>query len=177
MTTRAGACVVAALLLAGCGGEPKEPDVSGPASITVTSTAFAEGSAVPRKFTCDGSNVSPPLAWSAMPPSAAAVALVMDDPDAPSGTFTHWVVLDLPASATGLEEAAVPDGAQAQNSAGKAGWFGPCPPSGTHHYRFTVYALSAATGLADGASLNEALRAIGDRTISWGRLTGTYSRG
>jgi Raf kinase inhibitor-like YbhB/YbcL family protein len=177
MTTRTGVYVVAALLLAGCGGEPKEPDVSGPASITVTSTAFAEGDAVPRKFTCDGVNVSPPLAWSGVPSSAAAVALVVDDPDAPSGTFTHWVVLDLSASATGLEEAADPGGVQAKNSAGRASWYGPCPPGGTHHYRFTVYALSAATGLADGAGLDDALRAIEDRSVSWGRLTATYSRG
>jgi len=176
MTTRTGAYVVASLLLAGCGGEPKEPDVSGPASITVTSTAFADGDGVPLKYTCDGDDVSPPLAWSGVPSSATAVALVVDDPDAPHGTFTHWVVVDLPASATGLEEAAAPGGVQAKNSADQASWSGPCPPSGTHHYRFTVYALSDATGLADGAGLDEALRSIEDLTISWGRLTGTYAR-
>ena len=177
MTTRAGAYAVAALLLAGCSGEPKEPDVSGPASINVTSTAFAEGDAIPRKFSCDGDNVSPPLAWSGVPSSASALALVVDDPDAPSGTFTHWVVLDLPASTGAVDEAADPRGVQAKNSAGRSGWFGPCPPSGTHHYRFTVYALSAPTGLADGAELGDALRAIEAQAVSWGRLTGTYRRG
>jgi len=177
MTTRAGMYAVVALLLAGCGGEPKEPDVSGAASITVTSTAFVEGGAIPRRFSCDGDDVSPPLAWKGVPSSAAALALVVDDPDAPSGTFTHWVVLDLPTSVGALDEAVDPHGVQAKNSAGRAGWFGPCPPSGTHRYRFTVYALSEPTGLADGAGLDDALRAIETRTVSWGRLTGIYRRG
>jgi Raf kinase inhibitor-like YbhB/YbcL family protein len=177
VTTRAGLYAVAALLLVGCGGEPKEPDVSGAASITVTSIAFSDGAAIPRRFSCDGDNVSPPLTWSGVPSSASALALVVDDLDAPSGTFTHWVVLDLPATTDALDQAVDPHCAQAKNSAGRAGWFGPCPPSGTHHYRFTVYALSAPTGLADDDGLDEALRAIEARAISWGRLSGTFSRG
>jgi Raf kinase inhibitor-like YbhB/YbcL family protein len=148
-----------------------------PQTITVTSTAVAEGGRVPERYTCDGDNVAPPLAWQGVPDDAAAVALVVDDPDAPRGTFTHWVVLDIPAGVTGSDEAAVPEGGvEAQNSAGRASYFGPCPPSGTHRYRFTVHALSSATGLQPGAALEEALGAIDDRAIAWGRLTGTYSR-
>ena len=180
MTTRTGALVVAAFLLtaSGCGAEPKEPDVNVPQTITVTSSAFAENETVPSRYTCDGENVSPPLAWTGVPSEAAALALVVDDPDAPRGTFTHWVVLDIPVSESGSDEAGVPGaGVQAKNSAGDAGWFGPCPPSGTHHYRFTVYALSTPTGLADGTSLDRALRAIEERTVGWGRLTVTYARG
>lgn len=167
--------MAAMLLVAGCSHDPEEADVSGPASITVTSPAFAEGGAVPSRYTCDAQNVSPPLAWSGVPAGAQALALVVDDPDAPSGTFTHWVVLDLPTATTGLPEGAVP-GTQAKNSAGKASWFGPCPPSGNHHYRFTVYALDAATGLAAGAPLADALTTIEQHTLAWGRLTATYSR-
>lgn len=146
-------------------------------TITVTSAAFADGEPVPRSYTCDGAGIAPPLAWRGLPVEAAAVALVVDDPDAPSGTFTHWVVLDVPADVTGSNEGAVPtNGVQARNSAGRASYFGPCPPGGTHHYRFTVYALSEPTGLAEGASLAEALHAIESRSLAWGRLTGTYTR-
>lgn len=151
--------------------------MTAPDSITVTSTAFQEGGTVPKKYTCDGSDLSPPLAWRGVPAEAEAVALVVDDPDAPRGTFTHWVVLDMAPATNAVVEGETPAGAkQANNSAGKASYFGPCPPSGTHHYRFTVYALSAKTGLADGAKLDEALKAIDSKSIARGRLTGLYAR-
>lgn len=148
------------------------PDV-----MTVSSSAFSEGEAIPARFTCDGEDEPPPLTWAGVPEGAAALSLVVDDPDAPRGTFVHWVVLDLPAEATGLSGNALPRGAvQARNSAGRASYFGPCPPSGTHHYRFTVYALSEATGLPDGVSLDEALRAVHAAATAQGRLVGTYAR-
>jgi hypothetical protein len=112
-----------------------------------------------------------------VPADARNVALVVDDPDAPSGTFTHWVVLDLASSVVGTEEASVPTGGvQAQNSAGRASYFGRCPPSGTHRHRLTVYALSGPTGLGAGAGLAEALGALEERAIAWGRPTATYDR-
>jgi Raf kinase inhibitor-like YbhB/YbcL family protein len=121
--------------------------------------------------------VSPPLAWSGVPNDAAAVALVVDDPDAPSGTFTHWVVLDVPPATSSSDEGAVPaGGTQAESSAGPAAYAGPCPPSGTHHYRFTVIALDEETGLAQGASLDDALAAVDEHATARGTLTGTYSR-
>jgi Raf kinase inhibitor-like YbhB/YbcL family protein len=169
--------VVAAL--GGCDGDgassPSDADV--PAGIAVTSTAFGEGERIPVRYTCDGEEVSPPLAWSRVPDDAAALALVVDDPDAPSGTFTHWVVVDIPTSTTSSAEGGVPEGGrQAESSAGDAAYRGPCPPSGTHHYRFTVVALDAETGLAEGTSLDQALQAVDDHAIGRGTLTGTYGR-
>jgi Raf kinase inhibitor-like YbhB/YbcL family protein len=155
----------------------KEPAVTTPLSITVTSPAFRDGETIPRKYTCDGEGVAPPLAWKDIPANVAALALVVDDPDAPRGTFTHWIVLDFEAIAGSLAEGGVPPGVkQAKNSGGKTGYYGPCPPSGTHHYRFTVCGLSAATGLLDGAGLDEALKAIDAKTIARGRITALYSR-
>jgi Raf kinase inhibitor-like YbhB/YbcL family protein len=151
--------------------------VDAPATIEVTSTAFGDGDPIPEQYTCDGDEVSPPLAWSGVPADAAAVALVVDDPDAPSGTFTHWVVLDIPVATTSSAEGGVPEGGlQASTSAGSASYAGPCPPSGTHHYRFTVVALDAETGLAEGAALDEALAAVDDHAIARGTLTGTFRR-
>lgn len=172
--------VVVALAAAtsGCGAPPaEEAVVSGPMSITVTSGAFREGAAIPREYTCDGAGRVPPLAWDDVPDEAGALAMVVDDPDAPSGTFTHWVVLDLPADVREIPDGRVPHGTpQAVNSGGRTGWYPPCPPSGTHHYRFTVHALSRATGVPDGAPLDRALAAIRGFTIASGTLTGTYSR-
>ncbi|MCI0688571.1 MAG: YbhB/YbcL family Raf kinase inhibitor-like protein [Sporichthyaceae bacterium] len=142
----------------------------------MTSTAFAEGEPIPSVYSCRGRDVSPPLAWSGIPSDAAALALVVDDPDAPRGTFTHWVVVDFPPSTAALAEGEVPSGGiQAVNSAGDARYLGPCPPSGTHRYRFTVYALSERLGLEAGAGLQEAQRAITEGAIAQGTLTGTFA--
>lgn len=148
-----------------------------PELIKVSSTAFENGQFLPAEFTCDGDGHPPPLTWSGVPTEAAALALVVDDPDAPRGTFVHWIVLDMPTDTTGLDADSIPSGAvQATNSAGRPSYAPPCPPSGTHHYRFTVNALSQPTGLRDGADLDTALRAIGSTTTAQGRLVGTYAR-
>lgn len=165
-----------ALLLAGCGGNGGEVNSTAPAAITVTSAAFGEGEPIPTVYSCRGRNVSPPLSWSGIPADASALALVVDDPDAPRGTFTHWVVVDFAPTTTSLGEGeAPPGGIQAKNSAGNPRYMGPCPPSGTHRYRFTVYALSDRTGLKDGSGLDEAQRAIADHAIAQGTLTGTFA--
>ena len=164
---------------AACGGAQATKDLAtaAPASITVTSTAFRDGGTIPVKYTCDGDGVSPPLAWTGAPANTGALAIVVDDPDAPRGTFTHWVVLDLEPTTTSIAEGQLPPNAkQAANSADKPAYEGPCPPNGTHHYRFTIYALSEATGLPDGAKLDEALKAIDSKTIARGRLTALFSR-
>jgi Raf kinase inhibitor-like YbhB/YbcL family protein len=167
------------LVVAGCGDNQSSASADGgaPVKIEVTSTAFAEGEPIPERYTCDGDEVAPPLAWSGVPSDAAGLAIVVDDPDAPSGTFTHWVVLDIPVATSFSEEGGVPEGGvQATTSAGSAAYAGPCPPSGTHHYRFTVVALDAETGLAEGAPLDEALAAVDAHWVANGTLTGTYSR-
>ena len=168
-----------AVLASGCGDDASSPPVGSdlPATIVVTSTAFGDGEMIPERYTCDGDEVAPPLSWSGVPDDAAAVALVADDPDAPSGTFTHWVVLDIPTSTVSSDQGGVPEGGvQAESSAGGAAYAGPCPPSGTHHYRFTIIALDAETGLAEGAPLDEALTAVDDHAVARGTLTGTYNR-
>jgi Raf kinase inhibitor-like YbhB/YbcL family protein len=164
-----------------CGGgdsSTKEEAIpEAPEMITVSSSAFQDGQPIPARFTCDGDGDPPPLAWDHVPKDAEALALVVDDPDAPKGTFVHWVVLDMPVETTALDAGGVPSGAaQAKNSAGKASYYGPCPPSGTHHYRFTLYALSQRTGLSDGADVDEALDAVESSATAQGRLVGTYER-
>jgi Raf kinase inhibitor-like YbhB/YbcL family protein len=170
--------VLCLALATGCGGgdDVVEPAPDASEQIAVSSPAFANGAAIPTRFSCRGAGVSPPLRWAGVPAGVAQLALVVDDPDAPRGTYVHWVVYGLGADATGLEEGRLPAGArQGRNSAGDAAYAGPCPPSGTHHYRFTVYALKTSVDLPDGAKLDTALAAIGDRTVAKGRLVGTFS--
>jgi Raf kinase inhibitor-like YbhB/YbcL family protein len=124
------------------------------ASITVDSPDIAEGGRIPARYTCDGQDVSPPLRWSGVPSDAAALALVVDDPDAPRGTYTHWVVVDIDPAVKSVARGQSPPGAQQiANSAGRASYIGPCPPSDVHHYRFTMYALSRRLALPACAAL------------------------
>jgi Raf kinase inhibitor-like YbhB/YbcL family protein len=159
------------------GGGPREERAL-PERITVTSPAFDAGAAIPRRFTCEGENVSPPLAWSGVAAGTAEVALVVDDPDAPRGTYVHWIVVGLDPASTELAEAAVPPGArQVRNSAGKAAYTGPCPPGGAaHHYRFTVYALQRTADLGGDTSPEAAIQAIEAAATARGRLVGTFGR-
>jgi Raf kinase inhibitor-like YbhB/YbcL family protein len=143
-------------------------------TLTVTSTAFTDGGAIPSKHSCDGEDLSPPLAWTGAPEGTAAFALIVDDPDARG--WVHWVVADIPA-----DSAELPDGGGAgtegRNDFRRDGWGGPCPPSGTHRYDFTVFALSEETGLSSGFSADELRAAIEGKVLAEGRLSGTYRRG
>jgi hypothetical protein len=154
------------------------PEPAAPAALTVTSTAFAAGGAIPRDYTCEGKEVAPPLAWSGAPDRTQSFAIVADDPDAPSGTWVHWVVAGIPASVTSLPEGgALPAGAvDGTNSFGKLGWGGPCPPSGTHHYHFKIYALDAGLG-GRGMTKAQLLAAMKDHVLARGELVGTYQKG
>jgi Raf kinase inhibitor-like YbhB/YbcL family protein len=149
-----------------------------PEPITVSSPAFTPGSSIPPRFTCDGEDVSPPLAWSGVPTGTVEVALVLDDPDAPGGTYVHWIVVGLDRANTNLAEATVPPGVrQAPNSAGRAAYTGPCPPGGAaHHYRFTIYALQRPPDVGDDASPEATIQAIEAAATARGRLVGTYER-
>jgi Raf kinase inhibitor-like YbhB/YbcL family protein len=151
--------------------------VTAPTSITVQSTEFSAGEPIPMRYTCDGENISPPLSWAGIPPNSGALALVVDDPDAPRGTYTHWVVVNINPAITSLGIGEVAAGARlVVNSAGDAAYTGPCPPSGTHHYRFTVYALSHPLEPDRTRSLKDALAAIRAAATARGQLVGTYHR-
>jgi Raf kinase inhibitor-like YbhB/YbcL family protein len=143
----------------------------------LTSTAFAEGTEIPRKYSCDGEDVSPALAWSGVPADAKALVLVVDDPDAHG--FVHWVAFDIPVTTDQLAEGASASDSslrQGTNSFGKAAWRGPCPPSGTHHYRFRLLAVREALGLAGSPTADQVLAAAKDKTVAETTLTGLYQR-
>jgi Raf kinase inhibitor-like YbhB/YbcL family protein len=150
---------------------------SGP--FRLTSSAFADGGRIPREFSCDGANVSPPLAWTGLPAGTAALVLVVDDPDARG--FIHWIVLDLAGRDGDLPKGVAPRAAspqQGRNDFGEAGWGGPCPPSGTHHYRFSLTALGAPLGLPDHPAGGDVRSALGRATVlGKATLAATYARG
>ena len=177
---------LATLVLLGCAKAPRpaapEPAMQKDNKFKLTSTAFKEGAPIPRPHTCDGVNVSPALEWSGAPPTAKTFAIICDDPDAPSGTWVHWVLYNLPADRIGLVENVpatekVPgDGLQGTNDFRKIGYGGPCPPSGTHHYFFKLYALDAELVLKAGATKAELLKAMEGHTVGQTQLMGTYRR-
>lgn len=146
-------------------------------SLSVTSAAFNEGGSIPRKFTCDDKNMSPALAWSGVPEGTQSLALIADDPDAPAGTWVHWVLYDLPAGTLSLPEGVMGLGTEGVNGFGKTGYGGPCPPRGTtHRYFFRVYALNANLGLKPGATKAELENAMQGHVLAQGQLMGKYGR-
>lgn len=151
-------------------------------SIDVVSPAFEEGGAIPARYTCDGLDVSPPLSWGSVPDGTRSLALIADDPDAPRGTFVHWVLYNLPPDTRRLPEdvpnrETLPSGAaQGVNGAGSVGYMGPCPPSGTHRYFFKVYALDTGLNLGARATKEDLVSAMEGHILAEGRLVGTYRR-
>src|SRR5271157_5129320 len=149
----------------------------------LASAAFDEGGLIPARYTCEGRNVSPPLEWTDAPSGSKSLVLIADDPDAPSGTWVHWVLYDLPAAVCGLPEALprnqyTPAGAkQGQNSFGHLGYGGPCPPPGkAHRYVFRLYAVDAELGLRPGATRADVEGAMGNHVLGQAQLTGTCER-
>jgi Raf kinase inhibitor-like YbhB/YbcL family protein len=143
----------------------------------LTSSAFADGGDIPSKYSCDGEDVSPPLAWDGVPADATALVLIVDDPDARG--FVHWVAFDIPTTTSELPEGASasdPSLRQGTNSFGKAAWGGPCPPSGTHHYRFRLLAVRQPLGLAGSQSATDVLAATKDQVVAETTLTGVFHR-
>ncbi len=146
-------------------------------SFILASDAIAEGGTIPKKLTCDGENRSPELAWDNPPERTQSFVLIVDDPDAPNGTFTHWVAFDIPSTQREIREGAQTVAKGGLNGAGKTGYTGPCPPSGTHRYFFSLYALDASSlGLADGASRTEVEKAMSGHLLAKAQLMGRYSR-
>ncbi len=150
-------------------------------AFALKSNAFAQGSDIPQKFTCDGPDVSPALSWSEPPTGTQSLGLIMDDPDAPAGTWVHWVLYELPASTRELGENVPKDrelanGArQGQNDFGHTGYGGPCPPRGSsHRYFFKLYALDAKTNLKPGASKAELEKAMQGHILAKAELMGRF---
>ena len=142
-------------------------------------SAFPESGAIPQKYTCDGANVSPRIEWTGAPQQAKSFALILDDPDAPSGLFTHWLLYDIPASVHSLEEGYKPAGAThtGTNDFGKHGYGGPCPPGGTHRYFFKLYALDTATlSVPAGGRRAELDRALKGHVLEETQYLGKYER-
>lgn len=146
-------------------------------TILITSTAFKEGDKIPRIYTCDDQNVSPPLTWTGVPSATVSLALIMDDPDAPSGTWVHWVMYNLPAETTSLAQGKDGGGTQGKNDFNKLGYGGPCPPRGSNHrYYVKLYALDRVLELKAGASKAQVESAMGGHILAQGQLMGRYSR-
>ena len=150
--------------------------------IKVTSTAFEEGGMIPKQYTCDGTDVSPPLAWTSVPEGTKTIALICDDPDAPMGTWVHWVLFNLPADvkelpgSVPLQKRLETGAIQGTNDFRKIGYGGPCPPGGTHRYYFKLYAVDTELNLQAGATKRELLKAMEGHILGEGQLMGKYKR-
>jgi len=184
------------LTIAGCLPNPETPEMTGPnptdgpdgevpnagnegggpMTMALTSPAFNNGEPIPKKFTCDGEDISPELDWFGTPEGTVSMALIMDDPDAPVGTWIHWVVYNLPMDLSGLREGMTGVGLDGTNSWSRTGYGGPCPPSGTHRYYFKLYALDTNLDLDPGVKKDALLAAMEGHIIGQAELMGTYSR-
>ena len=191
--------IVCLALLAATGcwhGEPVPADDPSRLTITLGSRAFSDGGIIPKEYTCDGADRSPPLEWSGVPHSTRSLALICDDPDAPMGTWSHWVLVHLPPGVKALKEGIPPEkelpvsamemtensqpkapALQGKNDFGKFGYGGPCPPGGTHRYVFRLYALDQQIELASSPpTRSDVLKAIQGHILAEGRLVGKYAR-
>ena len=149
---------------------------AGGAKMKITSSAFQEGGNIPSKFSCDGADTSPPLQISDVPSGAKSLVLIVDDPDAPSGLFTHWMVWNISPQSSGIAEGSTPKEVQGTNDFGKSGYGGPCPPSGTHRYYFKIFALDRELDLPFGAKRGQLDAAIKNHVLAQGELMGRYLR-
>lgn len=153
-----------------------------PMALQLTSTAFQDSSMIPSKYTCDSTNISPQLKWNGAPENTKSYALIADDPDAPGKTWVHWVMFNIPADTTSLEEnyskeAHLPNGAiNGMTDFGSNGYGGPCPPSGTHRYFFKIYALDTMLDLDSSATKPDVLKAMKGHILAEGQLMGKYQR-
>lgn len=152
-------------------------------AIQISSSAFSEGGTIPKKYTCDAENVSPPLEWGDVPAGTKSLALISDDPDAPAGTWVHWVIYDIPPTVRGFAEGIAKSpslagiGTQGNNDFRKIGYDGPCPPKGKpHRYYFKLYALDTLLNLKPGATKADVEKAMRGHILAMGQLMGTYGR-
>ena len=167
--------ICAALFIAGCSSSAPEPQSN--SSMQVKSDSFAAGQAIPDKYTAYGSNVSPQLSWSGAPASTKTFVLLVEDPDAPRAQpFVHWLVFNIPATTTSVNEGqAISGGTPGNNDNGQAAYYGPKPPSGTHHYHFKVFAIDEALNLNGAPGKDEVMKAISGHTLAQGEVVGIYA--
>jgi Raf kinase inhibitor-like YbhB/YbcL family protein len=176
--------ITAALVVSACGSIAVTPDQTQPLRtdegrtadmpFSLSSSAFEEGGQIPVDNTCDGANRPIPLSWGGVPEGTAELALVMDDPTARG--FVHWVVVGIPPDATGIQGDLPAGATEGKGSFARAGYGGPCPPSGTHTYDFTLYALSAPLNLSGTPTADQVRSAAADKTIAQAKLSGKYTR-
>lgn len=146
-------------------------------TMELSSSAFQEGGSIPTKYTCDGENVSPPLSWSGAPEGTESLALILEDHDAPSGTFVHWVLFNIPPDRNSLTEGDSGGGTSGQTGFREQTYGGPCPPGGSEHrYFFKLYALENTLSVEPGATKSEVEEAMQGQILAQGQLMGTYSR-
>jgi Raf kinase inhibitor-like YbhB/YbcL family protein len=151
-------------------------------TMKLTSPVFDEGGMIPEKYTCDGADLSPPLKWESIPEGTKSISLICDDPDAPGGTWVHWVYYDIPASTKSVPENVRADdrpgigGTQGINDFRRIGYGGPCPPGGTHRYYFKLYALDTLLNLPSGATKKQLVKAMENHIVGQVQLMGKYRR-
>jgi Raf kinase inhibitor-like YbhB/YbcL family protein len=155
----------------------QKDEVEDMANMEITSAAFKDMGSIPKEYTCDGDNVSPPLSIRGVPEGTRSLALLVDDPDAPAGDWVHWLMWDIKPTTSEIARNSVPDGAvQGQTDFRENGWGGPCPPSGTHRYFFKVYALDSRPDLGRNAKKSDFLVAIKGHILAQAQIVGTYKR-
>jgi len=152
--------------------EEEEPAM---VEMTLTSPAFAQDEAIPLQFSCDGDDISPELAWAGIPEGAVSLVLILDDPDAPVGTWDHWILFDMPPNLEGLPQGGTA-GTDGNNSWNRTGYGGPCPPGGTHRYFFKLYALDTTLDLPAGTAKAALEAAMEGHILGQTELMGTYTR-
>jgi len=176
-SSRFVAVVALAWLAAALPGAAGEGDQAMSSELAISSPAFTDGQPIPAKFTADGANLSPALVIAKPPPGTACYALIVDDPDAPMGTWVHWVAWNIPAATTTIPEGKIPAGSvEGRNSWGRTGYGGPSPPSGTHHYHFKLYALDRTLELPRTTDKAALIDAMEGRVLARAQLIGTYRR-
>lgn len=151
-------------------------DLNTMSTFTLKSEAFEHNSEIPSLYTCDGENINPPLKIEGVPEGTQSLALIVDDPDAPRGVFTHWIMWNIPAGTTGIEEDSIPEGSTGITTAGTKGYRGPCPPSGAHRYFFKLYALDTTLSLPEGAERETLEKGMEGHILEETHLMGLYRR-
>ncbi len=173
--------VFALILVAGCTGQGQAEQKEfigekGIADMKITSSAFANGGAIPQAYSCDGGDKIPPLKFEGVTAAAKSLVLIVDDPDAPVGTWDHWILFNIPPGTGGVEEGKEPGWPHGKNSWGRAAWGGPCPPDREHRYFFRLYALDKILGLEEGADRQALLKEMEGHILAKAELMGKYQR-